>query len=95
MEVDMEEVLNVIARKLDFYRIHKEQIKRIDALVMWWTKQEKDEVKSIARGNGDEYTKIPWVDEQIKNISHAFCQHCDCSVCMDLGTCEKCGRRTR
>ncbi|HEC65875.1 MAG TPA: hypothetical protein ENI23_11295 [bacterium] len=86
MEVDMEEVLNVIARKLDFYRIHKEQIKRIDVTETRGFLEFKIEL---------EYTKIPWVDEQIKNISHAFCQHCDCSVCMDLGTCEKCGRRTR
>lgn len=32
----------------------RKQTKRLDALVMWWTKQEKDQVKSTARGNGDE-----------------------------------------
>ncbi len=28
--------------------------KRLDALVMWWTKQEKDAVREIARGKEDE-----------------------------------------
>lgn len=27
--------------------------KRVDAVVMWWTKQEKDEVRNIAKGNGE------------------------------------------
>lgn len=32
----------------------KKQTERLDALVMWWTKQEKDAIRNVARGNGDE-----------------------------------------
>lgn len=28
-------------------------------------------------------------------LQDMFCQHCTCPVCRDLGTCEKCGNRTR